>query len=115
MSDHESTQSKRGINIRRSERVLLRIPLNVSGKLEGNNSFNVETHTLVVNANGALIVLAMKVQLGQSLVLQHTISEEFQECRVVHVGDQRNSEAEIGIAFTQPALNFWHIKFPTAN
>jgi hypothetical protein len=115
MSDHESSQAKRGVNIRRSTRVSLRIPINVSGQLRDNKPFNVEAHTLVVNANGALIVLGMNVRLGQSLLLQHTISQEYLDCRVVHIGQQHDSKSEIGIVFSKPALNFWHITFPVTD
>jgi hypothetical protein len=41
-----------------------------------------EGHTLVVNAHGGLVKLAMKVQPGQTLVLKNRESGEQQECRV---------------------------------
>ena len=74
-----------------------------------------ETHTLVVNAQGALIALATRVQHGQTLVLKNRVSGEEQECRVVHMGEKQADKNEIGIEFSCPAPKFWHIDFPPAD
>ena len=61
---------------RRSERVLLDVPLFIEGKAEGAQDFKEETFTLTVSAHGALIVLAAKVALGQTTmeeVLRETV------------------------------------------
>jgi hypothetical protein len=115
MADQDAIQSKRSVNIRRSERVFLRVPILVRGQAENDSSLSEESHTLVVNAHGALIVLAMKVRPGQGLLLRNKVSGEGQECRVIHVGDQHASKNELAIAFTQPAPHFWHIDFPPAD
>jgi hypothetical protein len=45
---------------RRTQRVLLQIPILVRAQFEGDTPLTGETSTLVVNADGALISLAMK-------------------------------------------------------
>jgi hypothetical protein len=112
MPGQEATQSKRWANVRRSERVLLRVPVLVRVQAENDGSLFEESHTLVVNAHGALIALAVKVQPGQELVLKNRVSGEQQECSVVHVGDKQANKAEVGVAFAHPARHFWHIDFP---
>ncbi len=115
MPDQQPVQSKRWVNTRRSQRVLLRVPVLVRGQVEGDSSLSEETHTLVVSADGALIALAMRVQFGQKLVLKSCASGEEVESYVVHVGEKEASKAEVGIAFAHPARHFWHIDFPPAD
>ncbi len=112
MPGQETAQSKRWVNVRRSERVLLRVPVLVRVPAENDGSWSEESHTLVVNAHGALIALAAKVQPGQQLVLKNRVSGEQQECRVVQVGEKQAEKVEVGIAFAHPAPHFWHIDFP---
>ena len=47
-------------------RVLLSVPILVSGKTTESKDFKEETRTLVVNAHGALISLAAQVAAGQN-------------------------------------------------
>ena len=64
-----------------------------------------------------MTVLAMKVHVNQSLVLQNLNTEQEQRCRVVHVGGERKAEniSEIGVEFAEPAPRFWNISFPPAD
>jgi hypothetical protein len=74
-----------------------------------------EGHTLVVNAHGGLVQLAMKVQPGQTLVLKNRESGEQQECRVVHMERGQADTNEVGILFAHPAPRFWGVDFPPAD
>ena len=47
---------------RRSQRVVARIRVKVIRRDESEGTFSEDTHTLVVNAHGALLMLAMKVR-----------------------------------------------------
>jgi hypothetical protein len=73
------------------------------------------SHTLVVNAHGALIVLAMKVQPNELIAIKNWNSGEERQSRVVRVGGERASQNEVAIEFTEPAPRFWHIDFPPAD
>jgi len=103
---------RRDAERRRSQRVLLRVRVVVHGKAVNGSTIEEETLTTVVNAHGALIDLAAKVQAGQPLVLQNRDTGEKQECRVIHLGPKQGEKFQIGLEFAQPAPRFWHIDFP---
>src|SRR5437879_2981864 len=54
-------------NQRRSQRILLSVPLRVSGKRANGTPFVEHTKTLIVSAHGALLQLKEPVQDGQAL------------------------------------------------
>ena len=115
IADLESIQSTRWVNIRRSQRVLLSMPVGVRVQAENANFLSEESHTLVVNAHGALLKLMMNVQPGQTLVLKNRDSGEEQECRVVHIDRKQKDTSEVGILFAHPAPHFWGVDFPPAD
>jgi len=51
-------------NRRRSQRVLMRIPVRVTAQASVGLLFEEETHTLSISAHGALIVVAAEVYRG---------------------------------------------------
>jgi hypothetical protein len=115
MPDIERIQSTRWVNSRRSQRVVLRLPVAVRDHVEDKHRRVETSHTLVVNAHGALIVLGMKVQLRQPLVLENLLSGKQERCHVVHVGERQSEKNEIGVEFAAPAPRFWDIDFPPAD
>jgi hypothetical protein len=98
--------------LRRSDRVLLRIPLEVSGtNLEGN-TFTERTHTQDVNRNGASIVLRNSFLPGGQMTvknLQTSQSCRFRACRASQ--DLPGGLREWGVECLDPAPNFWGITF----
>ena len=92
--------------------MLLNIPVLVQGEGDGGQSVLEEAQTLVVNAHGALIALAMKVDFHQPLLLKNQKSQDQQPCKVVYVGTSVAGKSQVGVEFTQPAPDFWHITFP---
>jgi hypothetical protein len=97
---------------RRSMRVLLSVPVNVSGKTAENQDFKEETRTLVVNAHGALISLAAHVAAGQSITLSNKATQQSIECKVVHLGNAQGGKTQLGVEFVKPSARFWQIDFP---
>lgn len=96
---------------RRSQRVMLALPITVSG--EGpNGAFKEDTRTVVVNAHGALITMVTKIAQQQVLDLKSPANAEKQTCRVTYVGPATDGRTQLGIEFIQPAPQFWHIAFP---
>jgi len=73
-----------------------------------------QTHTVVVNAHGALIRLELKVREGQTIILQNPETAEEQTCRVIRVksGTLADGKVEVGIEFLRPAPKFWRVAFP---
>lgn len=97
---------------RRSMRVLLSIPITVSGKNASGQDFTEQTRTLVVNAHGALITLAAPVATGQKISIANKASEQSLLCRIVHVSGPQAGRTQLGIEFEKPSPSFWHIDFP---
>ena len=100
-------------NRRRSQRVIVNVPITVSS--EGGNkdaAFQEETQTLVVNAHGAMIALAAKVVKGQTLRLKNRTTQEDQTCKVVYLGPLAAGKSQVGVDFTSKSPDFWRISFP---
>ena len=58
-------------NQRRSQRIMLAVPVVVSGRRANNAPFAERTSTLIVNAHGALIQLQESVLRGRSLRMRN--------------------------------------------
>ena len=99
--------------LRRSSRVPTAVQILVTS-LEGTH-FSEVCETLVVNAHGALMVLAEKVAPKQRLLMQNISSGEQKECRVVYVEKEPTGPTKVAVEFTQPAATFWRIAYPPAN
>jgi len=97
---------------RRSCRVLVQIPVKVATDADVQGSFEEDTQTLVVNAHGALILMANPVRTGQTLRLKNKASKDEGLCKVVYLGPAQNSRTQVGVEFTSPSPHFWHIAFP---
>jgi hypothetical protein len=64
-----------GTSARRSERVLLRIPIRVVGNDTHGNAFGETAYTLVVNRSGALIAVAHSIQPGAVIKITNIRSQ----------------------------------------
>ena len=96
---------------RRSQRLSRNIPVIAHRSRPMGPAFSEGTHTIVVNAHGALISLVAKVAVDQRFILKHGLSGEQRECRVVFIR-KGTGPSEVGIEFQGPALNFWKIAYP---
>jgi hypothetical protein len=97
---------------RRSMRVLLSVPIKVTGKTVSKEDFEEEARTLVVNAHGALIALAARVAPNQTIVVANNATQQSLECRIVYLGNSQGGRTQMGIEFVQPSPTFWQIDFP---
>src|ERR1700674_947467 len=99
-------------NRRRSQRVLMTIPIRVSGQSGAGLSFEEETHTRAISAHGALILLSTQVHRGQRLTLSNVQTKAELECIVAHIGKHQSSQPQVGVEFMLPNPMFWHVAFP---
>jgi len=106
------SDSRNPVELRRSQRVLLRVSIQVRWQPAGQDPIVEDATTQVVNAHGALILLAMKVKAGQKITVRNWAMPRDKECRVVHVRESPSPKKEVGIAFLQPDANFWGVEFP---
>ena len=93
-------------------RVLLSVPILVSGKSSDGAEFKEDARTLVVNAHGALISLDAPVVTGQRVTVANKSTQKAQECRIVHLGNGQGGKTQAGIEFVTPSATFWQIDFP---
>ena len=111
MAQSPITPSNSGAR-RRSQRVLMQIPLRLRGVDAQGQNFEEFTETLAINAHGALVLLSARVTSGSVVQLRHVKTEEEQECHVVFLGPVRSGRAEVGLEFTVPRPAFWRVAFP---
>jgi hypothetical protein len=97
---------------RRSQRILLSVPILVSGQHPNGSSFSERTKTLVVNAHGALIQLRTPVLTGEGIRIKNLATNEELACTVVDINHGSTEIPEIGIAFAKPSPSFWRVSFP---
>ena len=96
---------------RRTVRLSLRTPLTVRCSLPKGETIDMMASTCVVSAHGALLLLDTPLIHGQKVRLINDTTSEAVDCRVTSLrekGDRRF----VGITFTAPNINFWHIAFP---
>lgn len=99
-------------NRRRSERVMLQIPITVQAETRERKALEEATHTLVVNAHGGLMKLKMELLVGQPIMLLNPQTGVKQSCRVVRIDQAGTDHFAVAFEFDQPAPKFWPIVFP---
>jgi c-di-GMP-binding flagellar brake protein YcgR len=99
-------------NRRRSQRVLMTVPIRVSGKSGAASPFEEDTHTRAISAHGALILLSTQVHRGQRLTLSNVQTKAALECVVAHIDRRQSDLRQVGVEFALPNPMFWHVAFP---
>jgi hypothetical protein len=97
---------------RRSQRVLMQVPVRLSGTDGQGKKFEEETATLAINAHGALVLMQARVISGGKVQLQHNLTKEEQECHVAFLGPVRSGKSEVGLEFSEARPSFWRVAFP---
>jgi len=100
---------------RRSERILMDVPIIVTGESSDHRAFREETFTVTVSAHGALMMMATKVALGQKLVVMNPESHDEREARVAYLGHPHAGLSQVAIEFAQPSPTFWPVTSPPAD
>jgi hypothetical protein len=99
-------------NRRRSQRVLMTIPVRVSGQNGVGLPFEEETHTRAISAHGGLILVSTQVNRGQRLTLSNVQTKAALECVVAHIDSHQGGHPQVGVEFMLPNPIFWHVAFP---
>jgi hypothetical protein len=97
---------------RRSQRILLSIPIVISGLKHSGAPFSERTRTLVVNAHGALVELRETVLVGQPLRMKNLATNEEINCKVVDISPGHETLPEVGVEFAEACSRFWRVTFP---
>lgn len=99
-------------NRRRSQRVLMKLPVRVSGEGNGALFFEEDTYTLAISAHGALIAIGAAVYRGQRFTLSNVQTKAALECVVVHIDKTPGEKTQVGVEFMLPNQTFWRVAFP---
>src|ERR1700680_1734190 len=109
MTIQNAIEQVRGMERRRSERLLLDVGLLITGQSVERKLFQEETFTISVSAHGALVVLSTKVALGQRLFVKNRRTQNEMESRVTRFGPPHGKQAQGGVDFARPAPMFWPV------
>lgn len=98
---------------RRSERILLMIPVEVEGIDVNGVSFTERTRTFSINRNGAFISLKNVPQQGDDISVTNLGNRQTCVFRLCESGkDPSGAITAWGIECLEPEVNFWQIRFP---
>ncbi len=98
---------------RRSDRLMLTIPLRVHGKEANETPFKEEARSVSLNRHGARIQIAHPLRRGQTVRLVNLISHREADFRVVGpVAPPTEKGGEWAVECLQSKDNIWAIQFP---
>jgi TonB family protein len=98
--------------------VALEIPVTVNGArtVEGSDKrepFSESTTTVLVFSQGAVIRLAFPLASGQLIFLTNEKSKKEVVCQVVKSKNVGGAGGFVELEFTEPAIGFWGLRFPS--
>jgi PilZ domain len=111
-SPDRSANTLEASNRRRSERVVLRVPVQLSAKMTDGKRICIEVYTLVVNAHGGLLDVGMEMLAGQPVLLSNLKTEKVATAKVVRVKGSGEGRFSVAVEFEFPAPSFWPVSFP---
>jgi hypothetical protein len=113
-------QSNRGTNLmlgeehRRSQRVIIRVPITLVATEKGQ-PVKITAHTVAVNIHGAMVVCPRMLDPETKLELVNGRTSEKVGSRVSRAPRESAEGFLIPVEFTTPSPNFWQITFPPTN
>jgi hypothetical protein len=100
------------IERRRSSRLMARIPVTVFPDRSQEPQPETPTEATAISRCGALLCVPFLPALGTRIEIQHGLSQEMREFRVVRVKAARSEGLfELGVEILYPARNFWGVHF----
>ncbi len=100
---------------RRTERVQLKIAIDLSGKGADGQPFRERTFTLVINRHGARISSKSPLQPGSQIIITNLERGVACPFRVIRwLIEAEGGSCEWGVECLEPESNFWGIVFPKA-
>ena len=100
------------VNQRRSQRIVLAVPLEVPGIRLNGKRFIENSKTLVISAHGGLILLREAVNKEQILTIRNLQTLEELRCLVVDICQGQDGMNEVGVQFVGGSSRFWRVSFP---
>jgi len=95
--------------------VRMRVPVVVRPQTAEKHAAAEKTETLVVNAHGALLLLATRVAVDEFVIVRNLKTGEELLCRVTLVGPSLMGKSQVAVEFIKPAPDFWGVDSPPKN
>jgi diguanylate cyclase (GGDEF)-like protein len=96
-----------GVERRRSEHIHMDVTVVVRGESTDGLPFQEETFTISVSDHGALLMLATKVTLGQTIFVRNPLTNNEKPARVASFGLPYGGIAQVGVEFQELTTEFW--------
>jgi hypothetical protein len=100
-----------GSDRRRSQRVVLRIPVTLKMVVAGKNVM-ANAATVSVNHHGAMLVCTRSFAADTTFELQNERTGQKMNCRVTRTPIENSDGFLIPVEFVTPSPSFWGISFP---
>jgi hypothetical protein len=91
----------------------LQIPLTVRCQMPEGEAIDLKAFTQFVSGHGALIVMDVPLLPGQTVKIFNEMTSESVDCFVTSVRE-KDERRFVGVGFTTPKHDFWHVVFPKA-
>ena len=111
---HRGTGLVLGEDRRRSQRVIIRVPLTLV-VTENDKTMRISAHTVAVNIHGAMVTCPRTLEADTALELVNGRTDEKIACRVTRAPRESPEGFLIPLEFTAASPNFWQISFPPSN
>ena len=108
------SQVLRGEERRRSQRVMIRIPVTVEFGSAGKK-VKLEATTASVNDHGAMLLCPRNLAIETQLQIKHGNTQQQQSCRITRAPIESAEGYLIPVEFAELAPGFWGISFPPTN
>jgi hypothetical protein len=102
--------------MRQSDRVAVRMDLEVSWASSAGTEFKEAVHTLLVSRNGGVVLAQEKFFPGQEITLHRKVDDnqtKTARARIVAEIDHEPEGFLYAFAISDPRLDFWNIEFPS--
>jgi hypothetical protein len=96
---------------RRSQRVMIRIPVTLELVIAGKTT-TVKAATASVNDHGAMLMCTRNFPVETKFDLINERTSKKQSCRVTRTAMENQQGFLVPVEFAVPAPGFWHISFP---
>jgi hypothetical protein len=103
-----------GENRRRSQRVIIRIPIILEVTVAGKE-MTLSANTVAVNMHGAMVLSSRTLDAETRLVILNERTHERAAARVTRAPRESPEGFLIPLEFDKPAPAFWQITFPPSN
>jgi len=119
-STHSKDQPDRGASLlpgeerRRSQRVIIMVPVTLELAKEGN-VVKVAAHTVAVNIHGAMVICQRTLDSDAKVEIVNERTRERTTARVTRAPRHSPEGFLIPLEFVKPFPMFWQITFPPSN